>query len=75
MFPHGFIFRMIIPLNLVKLSSLIAGDSVLLVENLGRICLICQIWFQLDDIFNDNIGQGFQTSFDLGDMKHIMRPR
>jgi hypothetical protein len=37
MFPRGFIFRMIIPLNLVKLSSLVVGDSVLLVENLDWI--------------------------------------
>jgi hypothetical protein len=37
MFLRGFIFRMIIPLNLVKLSSLVVGDSVLLVENLDWI--------------------------------------
>jgi hypothetical protein len=55
MFPHGFIFRMIIPLNFVDLSSLVAGDSILLVENLGGICLVCQIRFQWNDIFNDNI--------------------
>jgi hypothetical protein len=72
MFPHGFIFRMIIPLNLVELSCLVAGDSVLLVKNLGGIRLVCQIQFQWDGIFNDNIGQGLQTSFELGDMKHIM---
>jgi hypothetical protein len=30
MFPRGLIFRMIIPLNLVKSSSLVACDSVLL---------------------------------------------
>jgi hypothetical protein len=31
MFPRGFIFRVIIPLNLVKLCGLVAGDSVLVV--------------------------------------------
>jgi hypothetical protein len=45
MFPHDFIFEMILPLNLVEPSSLVVGDSVLLVENLGGICLICQIQF------------------------------
>jgi hypothetical protein len=72
MFPHGFIFGMIIQLNLVELCSLVAGDSVLLVENFGGICLVCQIWFQWDGIFNDNIARGLQTSFELGDVKHIM---
>jgi hypothetical protein len=73
MFSCGFIFRMIIPLNLVELSSLIVGDSILLIENLG--CLVCQIQFQWDGIFNENIGQGLQTSFELGDMKHTMHSR
>jgi hypothetical protein len=72
MFPRGFIFRMIIPLNLVEPSSLVTGDSVLLVENLGGIYLVCQIWFQWDGIFNDNISRGLQINFELGDMKHIM---
>jgi hypothetical protein len=72
MFPRGFIFRMIIQLNLVEPSSLVTGDSVLLVENLGGICLVCQIRFQWDGIFNDNISRGLQTNFELGDMKHIM---
>jgi hypothetical protein len=36
-------FRMIIPLNLIEPSSLVAGDSVLLVENPGGICLVRQI--------------------------------
>jgi hypothetical protein len=72
MIPRGFIFGMIISLNLVKSSSLVVGDSVLLVENLGGIYLVCQIRFQWDGIFNDNIGRGLQTSFELGDMKYIM---
>jgi hypothetical protein len=75
MFPRGFIFEMIIPLNLVESSRLVAGDSVMLVENLGGICLICQIRFQWDGIFNDNIDRGLQTSFKLGDMKHIIHSR
>jgi hypothetical protein len=75
MFLRGFIFGIIIPLNLVKSNSLVTGDSVLLVENLSGICLLCQFWFQWDDIFNDNIGQGLQTSFELGDIKHIMHSR
>jgi hypothetical protein len=75
MFLYGFIFGMIISLNLIKSSSLVTGGSVLLVENLSGICLLCQIRFQWDDIFNDNIGQGLQTSFELCDMKHIMHSR
>jgi hypothetical protein len=43
MFPRGFIFRVVIPLDLVEPSSLVACDSVLLVENLDGICLVCQI--------------------------------
>jgi hypothetical protein len=43
MFPRGFIFRVVIPLDLVEPSSLVAHDSVLLVENLDGICLVCQI--------------------------------
>jgi hypothetical protein len=45
-FSHGFIFRVIIPMNLVELSSLVACDSVLLVENLDVICVVRQIRFQ-----------------------------
>jgi hypothetical protein len=43
MFPRGFIFGMIIPLNLVKLGSLVVRYSVLLVEILDGICLVSQI--------------------------------
>jgi hypothetical protein len=74
MFPRGFIFGMIIPLNLIKLGSLVARDSVLLVENLGGICLVFQIWFQWDGVFDNNISRRLQTSLELGDMKHIMNP-
>jgi hypothetical protein len=72
MFPHGLIFGMIIPLNLVKPGSLVAGDPVLLVENLGGMFLLCQIRFQWDDIFKNNVDRWLQTSFELGDMKHII---
>jgi hypothetical protein len=72
MFPRGFIFRVVIPLNLVESSSLVSGDSVLLVKNLGGICLVRQVWLQWDGIFNNNISQGLQTSFELGDVKHVV---
>jgi hypothetical protein len=72
MFPRCFIFGVIIPLDLVKLSSLIAHDSVLSAENLGGIYLVCQIRFQQDGVFDNNISRRLQTSFELGDMKHIM---
>jgi hypothetical protein len=75
MFPCGFVFGLIIPLDLVEPSSLVARDSVLLVENLGGICHLCQIWFQWDGVFDNNIGGRLQTSLELGDMKHIMIPR
>jgi hypothetical protein len=75
MFPCGFVFGVIIPLDLVKPSSLVARDSVLLVEHLNGICLICQIRFQWDGVFYNNISQRPQTSFELGDMKHIMHSR
>jgi hypothetical protein len=55
MFPCDFIFGVVIPLNFLKPSSLVLGDSVLLVENLGGICLIRQVWLQWDGIFNHNI--------------------
>jgi hypothetical protein len=45
MLPCGFIFGMVIPLNLVEPSSFVIGDSVLLVKNLGGICLVCQSGF------------------------------
>jgi hypothetical protein len=72
MFPRGFIFRVVIPLNLVESSSLVSGDSVLLVKNLGGICLVRQVWLQWDGIFNNNISRGLQTSFELGDVKHVV---
>jgi hypothetical protein len=50
-FPRGFIFRVIIPLDLVEPGSLVACDSVLLVENLNEICLVRQIRFQWDGVF------------------------
>jgi hypothetical protein len=68
MFPHDFILGVIIPFDLVELSSLVTRDSVLLVENIGGICLVCQIRFQWDGISDNNIDQRIQTSFELGDM-------
>jgi hypothetical protein len=72
MFPHGLVFKVIIPLDLVELSSLVARDLVLLVKNLGGICLVYQVRFQQDGVFDNNMNQRFQTSLELGDMKHIM---
>jgi hypothetical protein len=68
MFPRGFIFEVIIPLDLVEPSGLVAYDSVLLVKNLDGICLVCQIRLQWDGVFDNNIGRKLQTSFELGDI-------
>jgi hypothetical protein len=75
MFPCGFVFGVIIPLELIELSSLVARDSVLLVEHLDGICLVCQIRFQWNDAFDNNISWRLHTSFELGDIKHIMHSR
>jgi hypothetical protein len=72
MFPRGFVFGVVIPLDLVELSSLVVRDLVWLVENLDGMCLVHQIRFQWDGVFDSNISQRLQTSFELGDMKHIM---
>jgi hypothetical protein len=72
MFPHGFIFRVIIPLYLVEPSSPVACDSVLLVENLDGMGLVGQVGFQWNGVFDNHISQRFQTSFELGDVDHIM---
>jgi hypothetical protein len=74
MLPCGFIFRVIIPLDLVELNSHVARGLVLLVENLDGICLVCQIRFQWNGVFDNHIGRRLQTSFELRDMKHIMNP-
>jgi hypothetical protein len=74
-FPCGFIFRVIIPLDFVEPCSLVACDSVLLVNNLDRIRLVRQIRFQWDGVFDNHICWRLQTSLELGDMKHIMDPR
>jgi hypothetical protein len=74
-FPCGFIFRVIISLDLIEPSSLVACDSVLLVENLDEICLVRQIRFQWNGVFDNHIRWRLQTSLELGDMKHIMNPR
>jgi hypothetical protein len=75
MLPRGFIFGVIISLDLIEPSSLVACDLVLLAENLGGICLVCQIRFQWDGVFDNNIDRRLQTSFELGDVKHIINPR
>jgi hypothetical protein len=51
MLPRGFIFRVIIPLDLVDPSNFVVCDSVVLVKNLDEISLLCQIWFQWNGVF------------------------
>jgi hypothetical protein len=75
MFPRCFIFEVIILLDPIEPSSLVMRDSVLLVKNPGGIRLVCQIQFQWDVVFDNNIGRRLQISFELGDMKHIMNSR
>jgi hypothetical protein len=65
----------LIPLDLVELSSLVAGDSVLLVKNLDGVCVVRQIKFQWEGVFDNHICWRLQTSLELGDMKHTMNPR
>jgi hypothetical protein len=60
MFSRCFIFRMIIPFDLVEPSSLVVRDLVLLVENLDGMCLIRQIRFQWDGAFDNNISGCFR---------------
>jgi hypothetical protein len=55
MFSRGFVFEVIIPLYLVEPSSLVACDSVLLVENLDGMCLICQVGFQWNGVHHCHI--------------------
>jgi hypothetical protein len=68
MFPRGFIFGVIIPLYLVESSSLVACDSVLLVENLDGTSLVGQVGFQRNGVIHNHISRRFQTSFELGDL-------
>jgi hypothetical protein len=72
MFPRVFIFRVITLLDLVEPSSVVTRDSVLLVENFDEICLVRQIQFQWDSVFDNNISRRLQTPFELGNLKHIM---
>jgi hypothetical protein len=74
MFPRGFVFRVVIPLDLVELSSHVACNSVFLVRNLDGICLVRQIRFELDGVFDNHIYRRLQTSLELGDVKYIMNP-
>jgi hypothetical protein len=73
-FPRGFIFGVLVSLDLVEPGSLVACDSVLLVENFDRISLVHQIRFQCDGVFDNHICWRLQTSLELRDMKHIMNP-
>jgi hypothetical protein len=59
MFPRGFIFGVIIPLYLVEPRSLVACDSVLLVENLDGIGLVGQVGFQWNGVFDNHISRRF----------------
>jgi hypothetical protein len=72
MFPRGFVFGVIIPLYLVELSSLVACDSVLLVENFDGTSRVGQVRFQWNGVLHNHISRRFQTSFELGDVEHIM---
>jgi hypothetical protein len=72
MFPRDFIFGLVIPLHFVKLSGLVLSDSVLLVQNLDGMCLVCQVWLQWNGVLNYHIDWRLQTSFELGDMKHVI---
>jgi hypothetical protein len=73
-FPCGLIFDVIIPLDLVELSSLVVCDSVLLVENLDGICLVRQIRFQWDGVFDNHICWRLQTSLELRHETHYEPP-
>jgi hypothetical protein len=75
MFPRGFVFGVVIPLDLVEPSSLVVCDSIFLVKNLDGICHACQIRFQWDGVFDNHICRRLQTSFELGDLKHIVNSR
>jgi hypothetical protein len=59
MFPCGFVFRVIIPLYLVELSSLVTCDSVLLVKNLDGMGLVGQVRFQWNGVLHNHISQRF----------------
>jgi hypothetical protein len=75
MFPCSFVFGVIVPLYLVEPSSLVVCDSVLLFENLDGMGLVGQVGFQWNGVFDNHISQRFQTSFELGDVEHIMYSR
>jgi hypothetical protein len=45
MFPSHFIFRMIVPLDFIEVSSLPMGYSVLLLKNLDGIGIVGQVRF------------------------------
>jgi hypothetical protein len=72
MFPRGFVFRVIIPLYLVELSSLVVCDSVLLVDNFDGMGLVGRVEFQWNGVFDNHTSRRFHTSFELRDVKHIM---
>jgi hypothetical protein len=72
MFPRGFVLGVVIPLNSIELSGLLASDSVLLIQNLDGIGLVRHVWLQWHGIFNYYISRRLQASFELGDKKHIV---
>jgi hypothetical protein len=75
MFPHGFVFVVMISSYLVELSSHVACDSVLLVKNLDGMGLVGQVGFQWNGLLHNHISRRFQTSFELGDVEHIVYSR
>jgi hypothetical protein len=75
MFSRGLLFGVVIPLDLVEPSSPVAGDSVLLIENIDVVCLVYQIMFQWDGVFDNHICRGLETFLELGDMEHIVHSR
>jgi hypothetical protein len=59
MFLCGYVCGVIIPLYLLKSSSLVARDSVLLVENLDGMGLVGQVGFQWNGVSNNHISWRF----------------
>jgi hypothetical protein len=59
MFPRGFVFGVIIPLYLIELSSLVAYDMVLFVENLDGTGLVGQVRFQWNGALHNHIRHMF----------------
>jgi hypothetical protein len=74
-FPCGFIFRVIIRLNLIKPNGRLLCGSILLVQYLDRVALVGQVGFQWNIVFNNRIhggGGGLQTPLELGYMEDVV---